>query len=876
MKGKPVVVLSLVLGLLAVRPAAADGLRVLIFSGQNNHNWRETTPKLKAILEADGRFAVDVTEHPEQCDAATLARYDAVVSNWNTFGKAAVTNWPDATRAAVIDFVRKGKGFVSIHAGSSSFADWAEYQQITGAWWQLGETNHGAPHPFTVQATADHPITHGVQPFGTTDELWKKPGLHPAATVLAMGDDQPVALVTQFGKGRGFTLLLGHSAAFMDNLGFQTLFTRGVQWAATGQVTPHDVYQPLARYQYGQDRAILLEVASLVQIAPRETAPKLAILLDSDATLDCKKFVCEQLGLIGTAAEVPLLARQLANPDLALAARAALERIPAEESLSALRAALPGASGALRQGLINSLGARGDTKAVSLLAGLLPDSADALAAIGTPQALEALQAARPPVPEALLRCALKLRAVTVLEKLSAAEQPKGIRVAAFMGRVNALGEQGGAAILAALSSGDSALEIAAIGMVRTSGVAKAAAEQWTKLPAELQVPLLAALGDSGQAAVLPTVTRAAASPQPAVRRAAIVAIGQLGDASSVPVLFGLLEAAEKDEQQAIVDALTRLRGPGVDTALVQNLRPETIRALVARGAKPAVPALLTLADTGSAEAISALGKLAEAADGPSLMALLDKAADRYPVEAALTALYRRTGDVQPVVDAAARASGPRKASLLTVLGSLGGDQALAVLREVLQGADAEAKLAAVRALSNWQTGAPLADLQAVATTSTDAKLKAIAARGAAQLEALGFDVTGMPNLALGGTATNPDGLKPDGQAGPPAAAIDGNRNTYWDEVDNQKLYQLRVQMKRPALVRAIRITGFQQQHFAPKDFQIVCDEKVVKTVKDAPYRDNVLMVVVPPTHCTTVQLNITGYYGGSPAIRELEIYGKAD
>ena len=386
-------VLALVVGLLGGRAAAADGLRVLIFSGQNNHNWRETTPKLKAILEGSGRFAVDATEHPEQCDAATLAKYDVLVSDWNAWGKSADSNWPDTTRAAFLDFVRNGKGLVVVHAGSSSFADWAEYQQIAGASWKLGETNHGAPHQFTVKPAADHPIMRGVQPFSTTDELWLKPGIHPAATVLATGDDQPVALATAFEKGRGFTLLLGHSAAFMDNPGFQTLLCRGTEWAATGQVTPRDVLTPLAGYRYGQNRAILLEVAQLAQAAPRETAPKLAALLDSDATLDGKKFVCEQLGLIGTAAEVPVLAKHLSNPDLALAARAALERIPGEESLAALRAALPGATGALRQGLINSLGARRDEKAVPLLAGLLPDSAEALAAIATPPALEALQAA---------------------------------------------------------------------------------------------------------------------------------------------------------------------------------------------------------------------------------------------------------------------------------------------------------------------------------------------------------------------------------------------------------------------------------------------------------------------------------------------------
>ena len=46
---------------------------------------------------------------------------------------------------------------------------------------------------------------------------------------------------TGFGKGRGFTLLLGHSAAFMENAGFRTLLLRGAEWAATGQVNARPI-----------------------------------------------------------------------------------------------------------------------------------------------------------------------------------------------------------------------------------------------------------------------------------------------------------------------------------------------------------------------------------------------------------------------------------------------------------------------------------------------------------------------------------------------------------------------------------------------------------------------------------------------------------
>jgi len=46
--------------LLAGQNTFAGPLRILILTGENNHDWRATTPVLKNILEAGGLFAVDV------------------------------------------------------------------------------------------------------------------------------------------------------------------------------------------------------------------------------------------------------------------------------------------------------------------------------------------------------------------------------------------------------------------------------------------------------------------------------------------------------------------------------------------------------------------------------------------------------------------------------------------------------------------------------------------------------------------------------------------------------------------------------------------------------------------------------------------------
>jgi len=210
---------------------------VLLFSGQNNHDWKTTTPKLESILTASGRFTVEVVERPDQCTTETFAHCDVIVCNWNAWGNPPVTNWPSATREAFLNFIRNGGGHVAVHAGASSFYDWPEYQQIGGASWDLVKTSHGAPHEFTVQPDAEHPVTRGLAPFKTQDELWRNPGIHAAAKVIATADGQPLLVTTEFGKGRGLAILLGHSAQFMETPGFQTLLLRGAEWAATGSVT---------------------------------------------------------------------------------------------------------------------------------------------------------------------------------------------------------------------------------------------------------------------------------------------------------------------------------------------------------------------------------------------------------------------------------------------------------------------------------------------------------------------------------------------------------------------------------------------------------------------------------------------------------------
>jgi type 1 glutamine amidotransferase len=231
----------------ATGPATAPAPRLLILTGQNNHGWIQSTPVLQKIYEQAG-FAVTVTQTPWDLKPADLANYDVLVSNWNTFGaKEKKPTWDDGMKQAFIRFIEGGGGFVVVHAGGSFFYDWPEFQKLIGATWGAG-TFHPAVQPYTVEAAdKEHPITRDMKPFEIKDEPWQSMKVNnPQMRILATatiprdkkgtGKPEPMAMAIEYGKGRCFNLVLGHTFANDANPGFVWLLTRGTRWAATGDV----------------------------------------------------------------------------------------------------------------------------------------------------------------------------------------------------------------------------------------------------------------------------------------------------------------------------------------------------------------------------------------------------------------------------------------------------------------------------------------------------------------------------------------------------------------------------------------------------------------------------------------------------------------
>lgn len=195
--------------------------------------------------------------------------------------------------------------------------------------------------------------------------------------------------------------------------------------------------------------------------ARKELETRLAEVLTSNVSRDAKDYVCRKLMVIGTAASVPALAGLLANTELSHMARYALERIPAPEAGAALRDALGKLSGALKIGVVSSLGARFDGESSKALIGLLKDSdaavaraaALALGAIHNPAAAAALSHMQPApaikvaVTDATLACAEDLlrqgdkgSALMIYKQLAKDDQPKHVRLAATRGMLACAGK----------------------------------------------------------------------------------------------------------------------------------------------------------------------------------------------------------------------------------------------------------------------------------------------------------------------------------------------------------------------------------------------------------------------------------------------------
>jgi hypothetical protein len=253
--------------------------KTLIITGQNNHNWKVSSPLLKQILDQTGLFSSEIMTTPNKggdmkAFDPDFSKYKLVVIDYNG------DSWSEKTNTAFVDFVNKGGGVVIYHAANNSFPTWKEFNEMTGlgGWGGRNQKDgpyvyykndqlitdtsagpggtHGKRREFLVRTRIiDHPITKGlpVKWLHATDELYsmlRGPAKNMQILATAFADstkgggtmrDEPMLMTITYGKGRIFHTAMGHAdeggGPAMQCVGFITTLQRGAEWAVTGEVS---------------------------------------------------------------------------------------------------------------------------------------------------------------------------------------------------------------------------------------------------------------------------------------------------------------------------------------------------------------------------------------------------------------------------------------------------------------------------------------------------------------------------------------------------------------------------------------------------------------------------------------------------------------
>ncbi len=243
---KNILLVSLIL--ISILSPAANPVKTLIITGQNNHNWPVSSAAFKDMMELSGLFTVDIAISPAQGEDMSsfildFDPYKLVVLDYNG------DPWPETTKDRFIRFVTGGGGVIVYHAANNAFPDWKEYNELCalGGWegrdeqsgpyryWKEGELmwdmqaglggSHGHQHSYVLTCRSqEHPVTKGLPEkwLHATDELYDRmrgPGNISDLLYTAWSDpetggsgrEEPLIFTVNYGNGRIFHTMLGHA-----------------------------------------------------------------------------------------------------------------------------------------------------------------------------------------------------------------------------------------------------------------------------------------------------------------------------------------------------------------------------------------------------------------------------------------------------------------------------------------------------------------------------------------------------------------------------------------------------------------------------------------------------------------------------------------
>ncbi len=228
-----------------VRPRTAR--KVLVFSrswGYKHSAIPYGHVAFRVLGEKSRAYVPVLTDDLDLFEPVNLDQFDAIIFN-NTNNeiflpedfdklppdqKAPVQARDERLKAALVDFINRGKGLAVFHAGVASFRQWPEFGEIIGARFENHPWNAGSTVTLKIEEP-DHPVMaafDGATSFTVQDEIYQltDPYSREKVRVLMSIDtgrtpmnvqgirradgDFAMTYIKTYGRGRVFYCALGH------------------------------------------------------------------------------------------------------------------------------------------------------------------------------------------------------------------------------------------------------------------------------------------------------------------------------------------------------------------------------------------------------------------------------------------------------------------------------------------------------------------------------------------------------------------------------------------------------------------------------------------------------------------------------------------
>jgi len=234
----------------AAEPAASSAnkrVKVLLITGIEFHNWRETAPQIAKQLTSCPEIELRLETNFNVLCSDEIFDYDVLFFNfWNSKDDSPSLD-DDLALSNMEKFLDSGKGIVVYHLAIGVFETHKDrVEGIIGRVYDRSLPPHDPFREFEVNIVKrDHPIMKCVPDFKTLDELYTCFALEgqpievlAEAMSVNVKKSFPMAYLHKYGKGHVFTTVLGHDLEALKSQEFVTILRNAVLWLGHKEVPP--------------------------------------------------------------------------------------------------------------------------------------------------------------------------------------------------------------------------------------------------------------------------------------------------------------------------------------------------------------------------------------------------------------------------------------------------------------------------------------------------------------------------------------------------------------------------------------------------------------------------------------------------------------